>query len=341
MRVIPRDEQTTFHSGGARLVNATDSSHASMTSTQTGTAGPTELANINEPSSSRTSLDTHTPKKRYGPVLRVSSAAEMSIMGQRSRSVSFSEPLETHQSGNVFYPRTLRGNTPPDDDQDDEVTSEKAMPPQSPVESIRHKVPRKPVRIPPRTSSLNALANFAASQADSAGEPVAPPKLKLKTISIDGLVKRFPEVDGAVIQSNVVRAPEPPRMARVMDGLRNAFSRGRTERRATSFEILGKAKSKSKAEKPSIPHPVRSPVAPAVPAAPAATTTTDEGSLVEKLRRQTPRPASRTRRPTMMSSLDQVRLTLNALGRELVDCESRERRRELLGVSWLSPSSQS
>lgn len=339
MRLIPQDEHTTFHSGGARLDNVTDSFHDSMTSAQTGTAVPTELATISESSSSRSSLDIHTPKQRYGPVLRVSSAAEMRIMGQRSRSVSFSEPLEAHQSGNVFYPRTLRGNTHPDDDRDDEVFSENAMLPQSPVESIRHKIPRKPVRIPPRTSSLNALAKSAASQADSAAGPIAPPKLKLKTVSFDGLVKRFPEVDGVVIQSNVVRVPEPPRMARVMGGLRNAFSRGRTERRGSSFEILGKGKRKSKTDRSSIPRPARSPVAPAARA--ATITTTDEGSLVEKMRRQTPRPASRTRRPTMMSSLDQVRLTLNALGRELVDCESRERRKQLLGVSWLSLSSQS
>lgn len=56
--------------------------------------------------------------------------------------------------------------------------------------------------------------------------------------SFDDLVTRHPEVDGTVIQTGIVRAPQP-RVARVVGGLRNAFTMGRSSARPkASFEIL-------------------------------------------------------------------------------------------------------
>lgn len=90
-------------------------------------------------------------QQQLGPTLRVSSAAEHKLLG--SRSVSFAAFSEARQSGNVFYPRTLRGDTPPSDDQEE------------------------PVRAVPRSSSLNALSDVAALQAADNIIKMPPPRM--------------------------------------------------------------------------------------------------------------------------------------------------------------------
>lgn len=317
VRLIPQDKQSTLHGGEARLVNMTPSSGASQTSGQTSSAVPSELNTINEQSSSRTSVDTPTAKQRYGPILRVSSAAEHRLRG--SRSVSFAEFSEAHQSGNVFYPRTLRGDTPPSDDQEDNLRGQEASSPQSPVDSIQHQTKRKSVRAPPRASSLSALSDIAAQQTTSVGGPALPLDLK-QNISFEDLVTRHPEVEGVVRETNVIRAPQP-RVIRVIDGIRSAFSLGRAERRAAStFQIQRKSKRSA------IPRPVRSPTLP--PATPS-----EVDRALKKLRSEIERPVARWGRPGLMPSTEQVRVAVNAVGRELVNSDSRELRKGWFRVS--------
>lgn len=323
VRLISPDKRSTFDAGGARLVNVAQSSATSQISGEASIAVTSELDIITEQSSSSTSVDapdTPTPQQRYGPILRVSSAAEHKLRG--SRSVSFAEYSGALEAGNVFYPRIVQGDTPPSDDQDDNLRSDEASTPGSPLKSPQHKVKRSPIRAPPRSSSLSALSDIVALQAATVGGPVLPLDLK-ENVSFDDLCKRHPEVEGVVRQTNVIKAPAP-RVFRVIDGIRSALSLGRAERRpAESFKIQRKEKRSS------IPRPVRSPTTP--PATPS-----EVDRALEKLRSEIERPVSRWGRPGLMPSVDQVRVAVNAVGRELVNSETRERRKGWYKVSLSS-----
>lgn len=320
VRLISPDKRSTLDAGGARPVNVSQNSATSQISEEASIAVTSDLDTITEQSSSSTSVDapdTPTPQQRYGPILRVSSAAEHKLRG--SRSVSFADYSEAHEAGNVFYPRIVRGDTPPSDSQDDDLRSDDASAPESPVRSPQHKVKTSPIRAPPRSSSLSALSDIAALQAATVGGPVLPPDPK-QTLSFDDLCKRHPEVEGVVRQTNVIKAPAP-RVFRVIDGIRSALSLGRAERRpAESFKIQRKEKRSS------IPRPVRSPTTP--PATPS-----EVDRALEKLRSEIKRPVSRWGRPGLMPSADQVRVAVNAVGRELVNNESRDGRKAWYKVS--------
>lgn len=318
VRLISPDKRSTFDAG-ARPVNVPQSSATSQISGEA-SAVSSELDTITEQSSSSISVDvpgTPTPQQRYGPILRVSSAAEHKLRG--SRSVSFAENSEAHEAGNVFYPRIVRGDTPPSDDHEDDLPSDEASTLGSPVKSPQHKIKTSPLRAPPRSSSLSALSDIAALQAATVDGPVLPPVLN-ENVSFDYLCKRHPEVEGVVRQTNVVKAPAP-RVFRVIDGIRSALSLGRAERRPTeSFKIQRKEKRSS------IPHPIQSPTTP-------PTTPSEVDRALEKLRSEIERPVSRWGRPGLMPSVDQVRVAVNTVGRELVNSESRESRKGWYKVS--------
>lgn len=309
-RLIPQDNQSTFHTEGARLVSVTQSSNASQTSGQTSTAVPSDLDIISEKASSRTSVETPPPsvQPRMGPTLRISSVAERFLRG--SRSVSFAKHSEAHKSGKAYYPRMVRGDTPPSDEDDDSLRQET-----SPLQTKQ-----KSVRSPPRAQSLNALSEVAAQQATPAAidAPVLPPGSK-HNVSFDDLVTHHPEVKDVVIKSGVVKVP-PPRKTRVFDSIRSALSLGRAERRGqTSFLI------QEKRPRSSLPRLVR-------PSTPPPATPEEMDRALEKARKEE-RPVARSGRPGLMPSIDQVRAALNAVGRALVNSESRESRKELHRVS--------
>lgn len=231
-------------------------------------------------------------QQRFGPTLRVVSAAERELRG--SRSVSFAAFSEARQSGSVFYPRTLRGDTPPRDNQ-----KEGSLRGEGALSTTKEKF----VRVPPRSSSLNALSDVAALQASVGGRPLAP-----------GL--GHPVVEGNVLQDNFIKTP-PPRMNRVLNSVRSVLSLSGSGRRSEIFQLQRKNKESG------IPRPDRS-----------ATALSAEADLVlERLRSEIERPVARSRRPGLMPSIDQVRVAVNAVGRKLVTANSLELRKQWFRVS--------
>lgn len=191
---------------------------------------------------------------------------------------------------------------------------------------------------PPRTSSLNALSSLNSSPDKSTAWS------KITTVNSSGTLRAsenvsfldicqsHPEVAGNIIQTGVVINPDgskiirpekrtlktpAPRMSRVMGGIRNAFSRSRSEKRfkpGLTFEMVNN------------PIPTSHPV-------PQTLTTSENGS---------PKKSSKNRvlGPQVLPShhsgqfgeletkgLDSVRQTLNGLGRLLVEDDDIERRR--------------
>lgn len=301
VRMVPQDNQSTFHAGGARLVNVTQSSGVSQTSGQTSTLVPSDLDTFDEQTSPRTSVDTTSIQQRMGPTLRISSAAERTLRG--SRSVSFAKFTEARQSGKVYYPRTIRGDTPPSDE-DNDNHSQTSSP----------QTERKSSRPPPRASSLSALGDVAAQQAARVDMRVLHPASK-SNVSFDDIVTKHPEMEDVVIHSGVVKVG-PPRVARVFDSLRSVLSLGRAERRGqTSFTIV------EKRPRSSIPRSAR------------PSTGVEVQRTLEKARSEVERPVDRLGRPGMMPSIEQIRVALNSVGRELVESESREAREVWFRVS--------
>lgn len=238
-------------------------------------------------------------QQRLVPTLRVSSAAEHKLRG--SRSVSFAKVSEARQSGNIYHPRILRGDTPPSDDQEEASSTTK----------------KELVRAPPRTSSLNALSDAGIRQAAAAGGLTLTPGSE-QTICFDDIVTRHPEVEGIVLRSNVVKT-SLPRMNRVFNSVRSALSLGRPGR-SEFFQIQDKKKGSG------IPRPVRSSTVP-----PATQGEIDRA--LERLRSEIERPVSRLRRPGLMPSIDQVRVAVNAVARKLVNADSLELRKQWFRVS--------
>ncbi|KAJ5912471.1 hypothetical protein N7504_001354 [Penicillium tannophilum] len=194
---------------------------------------------------------------------------------------------------------------------------------------------------PPRTSSLNALSSLNSSPDKSTAWS------KIATVNSSGrlrasenvsfldICQSHPEVAGNIIQTGVVINPDgnkiirpekrtlktpAPRMSRVMGGIRNAFSRSRSEKRfkpGLTFEMVNN------------PIPTSHPV-------PQTPTTSENGS---------PKKTSKNRvfGPQVLPShhsgqfgeletkgLDSVRQTLNGLGRLLVEDDDIERRRQFI-----------
>ncbi|KAJ5535819.1 hypothetical protein N7513_009005 [Penicillium frequentans] len=191
---------------------------------------------------------------------------------------------------------------------------------------------------PPRTSSLNALSSLNSSPEKSTAWS------KVTTVNSSGTLRAsenltfldicqsHPEVAGNIIQTGVVINPDgskiirpekrtlktpAPRMSRVMGGIRNVFSRSRSEKRSKpglTFEMVNN------------PIPTSRPV-------PQTPTISENGS---------PKKSSKNRVfiPQVLPShhsgqfgeletkgLDSVRQTLNGLGRLLVEDDDIERRR--------------
>ncbi|KAJ5786718.1 uncharacterized protein N7503_011930 [Penicillium pulvis] len=191
---------------------------------------------------------------------------------------------------------------------------------------------------PPRTSSLNALSSLNSSPEKSTAWS------KITTVKSSGTLRAaenvtfldicqsHPEVAGNIIQTGIVINPDgskiiqpekrtlktpAPRMSRVMGGIRNAFSRSRSEKRSKpglTFEMVNNT------------IPTSRPV-------PQTPTTSENGSPKKssKIRVFGPQvlPSHRSGQFGELETkgLDSVRQTLNGLGRLLVEDDNIERRR--------------
>ncbi|KAJ5578585.1 uncharacterized protein N7459_007549 [Penicillium hispanicum] len=356
------DDRATPHGGGATRFPISREPLRSQSLSQTSTAVATQgLARIHQQSRIMPSEELLTPQQRYGPILRISSAAEREIMGHEGRLFSGGNMRRNDRSGNVFYPRLIREQSPSGDKGKGKHSSKQMtmlgvtgtelasaggihsspLPSEerhesaagqahannrqsasNPLSSPHNTFSAGPIGNPPqRVSSLNASHDRMNPPHDSI---LSEPSITMpmgRSVTFTDLVRRHPEMEGTVIQTGVVTTPEP-RIKRVLTGLRNAFSPGRAERRANVFKIANQSTS--------TPRRVLSP-APSTPALsfPGPSTmeaTTGAGSPFERAQR-TQLQTSASRVHFDLPNVDEVRQCLNGIGRLLVDEEDREARR--------------
>ncbi|KAJ5259418.1 hypothetical protein N7478_012399 [Penicillium angulare] len=186
--------------------------------------------------------------------------------------------------------------------------------------------------LPPRTSSMNVISrsahflhhskSFQNSRSHSIPNSSSITMIGAsQSVNFLDICHSHPELEGTVIQTNVVKAPEP-RMTRVMGNLRNAFTRGRSDKKSVSsplFEIVN--------QRPQISRPL---------APPSPLATSDPKSSVS-LSPNGPnvRPSHSASQQQIRQEISQIKATgtetvcrtLNALGRRLVEDDDINRRR--------------
>ncbi|KAJ5088667.1 hypothetical protein N7456_012283 [Penicillium angulare] len=242
---------------------------------------PVHLPPISERNSTDTNHDTETPLRNELPTLRIASSAERFIMGDEASSIPLLSRRQEMRSDGVFYPRTVRNASPLS-----EVST-----------STNTRTP----------SHLNPHSNTMISDSQS--------------VNFLDICRSHPELEGTVIQTNVVKAPEP-RMTRVMGNLRNAFTRGRPDKKSVSsplFEIVN--------QRPSITRPLAPPSQLATMDPTSSMPSSPIGTSVRPSRRASNQQIRQEIREVQAAGMESVCRTLNALGRRLVEDDDINRRR--------------
>jgi hypothetical protein len=192
------------------------------------------------------STDMASPANRYGPALLISSIAE-EVISPEDKSEPLAKYTEAYVSDKVFHPRTIRETASSDEEDQAAPSADTASPVSSQASSF--KIPRKPVLLASRTTSLKGVSDIPPSQAPSVGGPVSTMPLVFEPSQFEHLLRRHPSKDGNVIQSGVTRtrnggfAISEGKQSGIFGGLRRVLS-GLAERRAPKPEMSEEDKEK-------------------------------------------------------------------------------------------------
>lgn len=180
----------------------------------------TTSTEIEAASNDRLRRPDQTPQERYGPVLRISPTAGRFLADFPNDGDQIASLPSLSSAPYVRSPYSPRISSP---------LRQSSSLPSIPIGSQagRPDASRKPAPLPPYSSSLQGIA--------SQSEPV---ELLMQPPNPGSLFKKYMPVEPPVIQTGIVKAPEPTRQIGVKKSIRNLFARAsRPEARGPGLQI--------------------------------------------------------------------------------------------------------
>jgi len=325
-RTPREDNETAFYAADVvASMDKTGGARASKHAAQSSTAAVADDSSPYDQSSWDKRTDMSNAASRYGPALRISSIAEEVTMGPEATSERLPHYIEAYYSGKVFHPATMRDVESSDEEErvpsSGDISSLVLPEPMLPPEPAPFKIPRKPVPLPARKASLNAISGITASQVSSV-------PLRFDPSKFEHALRRH-QSEANIIKTGVTKtskggfAISEGKQAKVVGGLRRVFS-SLTDRLGPKPEAEMSEEAKEKKEKLqekiTMPTGISEETAPRHP----RTSPVENNRKVEQL---------------YESCIREVRGCVEALAQRLVEDENLERRRGWYRVSFNLTSS--